>query len=563
MRIVVRKGDQVVTIRELTEEVVYLGRSKKNEIVLADSSVSRRHAKLFKIGEHFYVEDLKSVNGTRYDGEKVRRAEIEVGKQIGIGDFQVSLEIPGSLNFENTVFDRDMETTFAEAATDLKPEADEHTMPPHTPAPPQDDDFMDAIAVRPKQKDGFHLKVLENFLSPEPKPAELLPMEKKARLVRLDGPEGGTSVELSKPEIKLGSSPSADIQVTEGTVSKKHAVIETTKGTHILHNQDELSGTFVDGVPIKDRELENHDIVQIGSARFEYVEGNSRSRAEKGPILERTPAARSTTDWGEKLAPLVAVLSDLRVLVGVGALIGVVVFYFWFAPQPQKKSGPTPEQIAKNKQDENTRVVRFHIDRARSLMGEGKYDEAESRLTVVLDKLSPELPEAQSLLTEVRRAREQQEKSETTEQYVMAPEPEKKPAKSTSKKKSKLTERTRELRRQYRDGVKKFEAGDLYGARSVLEKVAAAKDSEYRASAKKLLDEIQTQTTADAAKTAEQETKAKKAYMEGITFLEVVEDRTAALERFQEVLKLSPDPKSRYHIKAQEKIKQIESALRP
>jgi hypothetical protein len=47
--------------------------------------------------------------------------------------------------------------------------------------------------------------------------------------------------------------------------------------------------------------------------------------------------------------------------------------------------------------------------------------------------------------------------------------------------------------------------------------------------------------------------------MEGVTFQEVVEDRPAALERYQEALRLAPDPKSLYHTKADKKILELKS----
>ena len=41
-----------------------LGRDPSCEFVVDDQSVSRKHARIFRQGDHFYVEDLCSTNGT-------------------------------------------------------------------------------------------------------------------------------------------------------------------------------------------------------------------------------------------------------------------------------------------------------------------------------------------------------------------------------------------------------------------------------------------------------------------------------------------------------------------
>ena len=51
-----------------------IGRSSSNSIVLATSSISGRHARIFSDEEagHFVLEDLGSSNGTQLDGKSLR-----------------------------------------------------------------------------------------------------------------------------------------------------------------------------------------------------------------------------------------------------------------------------------------------------------------------------------------------------------------------------------------------------------------------------------------------------------------------------------------------------------
>jgi len=79
---------------ELTEDTVFIGRSSTNDIQINDSTISRKHIKIFRIGKKFFVEDLKSTNGTLINGEMIAPGEaFEVGDRdtISIGNTTVRL----------------------------------------------------------------------------------------------------------------------------------------------------------------------------------------------------------------------------------------------------------------------------------------------------------------------------------------------------------------------------------------------------------------------------------------------------------------------------------------
>ena len=62
-----------------------VGRSEKNEIVVSDPNVSRRHAQLSRSGDGFVVEDLDSTNGTMLEGAPIKRERIEDGDELTFG----------------------------------------------------------------------------------------------------------------------------------------------------------------------------------------------------------------------------------------------------------------------------------------------------------------------------------------------------------------------------------------------------------------------------------------------------------------------------------------------
>lgn len=77
------------------ENTVFIGRSFKSDIQINDNAISRKHLKIFRIGNRFFIEDLKSTNGTLINGEPIASGEsYEVGEgdNIQIGGTVIQLD---------------------------------------------------------------------------------------------------------------------------------------------------------------------------------------------------------------------------------------------------------------------------------------------------------------------------------------------------------------------------------------------------------------------------------------------------------------------------------------
>ncbi|MHA2787603.1 FHA domain-containing protein FhaB/FipA [Corynebacterium sp. S7] len=63
-----------------------LGRAEDNDFVLGDDFASSRHARLFRRGSDWFVEDLDSRNGTFVAGSRIEQPErVSVGTDIKMG----------------------------------------------------------------------------------------------------------------------------------------------------------------------------------------------------------------------------------------------------------------------------------------------------------------------------------------------------------------------------------------------------------------------------------------------------------------------------------------------
>jgi len=70
---------------ELGNDTIYVGRSPDNNIQIADISVSRRHLKIIRKADKYFVIDLESKNGTFVDGDQIRPGiEFEVKEGVAI-----------------------------------------------------------------------------------------------------------------------------------------------------------------------------------------------------------------------------------------------------------------------------------------------------------------------------------------------------------------------------------------------------------------------------------------------------------------------------------------------
>jgi len=88
-RFILKLKDKTISEITVRKNLVAIGRDKSNDIVLDNPAVSRFHAKIERIGDHtFYIDDLKSTNGTLVNDKKVAwRSGLNDGDVITIGKY--------------------------------------------------------------------------------------------------------------------------------------------------------------------------------------------------------------------------------------------------------------------------------------------------------------------------------------------------------------------------------------------------------------------------------------------------------------------------------------------
>lgn len=106
--------------RELNGDSIVIGRSPSCELVLPDPLLSRRHARLFRRDERWYLEDLGSRNGTRLNGRALADAtELEVGDVIEVSGCHVEIVDLGERSASPISQSESQQTVFLRSATEL------------------------------------------------------------------------------------------------------------------------------------------------------------------------------------------------------------------------------------------------------------------------------------------------------------------------------------------------------------------------------------------------------------------------------------------------------------
>lgn len=132
--------------------------------------------------------------------------------------------------------------------------------------------------------------------------------ERRFQLSVLSGPETGRSVEVNKPEFRVGKGEDCDLVLNDPTVSRLHFVIEQQEGAYVIRDTASTNGTWIDQFRIREAYLRPGVVVRAGQVQvkleslFKPLEIAPSHEDKFGPLVGRSVRMRQIFTMLERVA---------------------------------------------------------------------------------------------------------------------------------------------------------------------------------------------------------------------------------------------------------------------
>ena len=209
-----------------------LGRGADNDIVLDDTTVSRRHASISFHDGNFFMEDNESASGTLVEGMQATRTMLQSGSVMRLGE---------------------TEMVFMESETAPGAEAAGAGAPASAGAPGE------TMVAQP--------------------PQEVV----MAWLAVTTGSRKGQTYQLRIGDNSLGRGAENDMVIEDNVVSRSHAMVRVRDDQMVLVDLGSRGGTKVAGKTLVGKSIASGGVVRIGQTTLNLVEVEAGAPAP-GPV---------------------------------------------------------------------------------------------------------------------------------------------------------------------------------------------------------------------------------------------------------------------------------------
>lgn len=204
---------------DLAQDSFTIGRKSDNDLAIDDHTVSSRHARIVRVQSVYFLEDLKSTNGTTLNGKPIERAQLRDADVITIGQhrivFQDSAPIP------------------AAAVAPAQPDLDQ------------------TIAISGKSLRTGQLVA--------------------ARLLVTAGKTNRLEYQLTKPASLIGSQEGAAIRLTGWFAPKSAALISNRAGAYSISPSQSAKRVQVNGKDVAgQQQLNNGDVIEVAGVSMTF-----------------------------------------------------------------------------------------------------------------------------------------------------------------------------------------------------------------------------------------------------------------------------------------------------
>lgn len=227
-------GREVLGTYEMDRDVFVLGRATDCDIVVDNLNVSRHHCKIEKRDGLYYIEDLKSNNGTFLNGNRITSETLTFGDEIGIGKHTLLFE--------------------SHARASRRPD-DSSAPPQHQVAMEMDE--SGTVFVKPEQMAAIQQKMTA---------------ARRAHLRIAGVPGNHGTVDLGAGQIRIGRDPKNDVCVPGLFIGGTHCVIGHRPNGYYIEHVSGLRPLRINGRKVRTRSLADGDVIQVGGAHMTFYD---------------------------------------------------------------------------------------------------------------------------------------------------------------------------------------------------------------------------------------------------------------------------------------------------
>jgi pSer/pThr/pTyr-binding forkhead associated (FHA) protein len=232
-KIILKFKDAVLKEVPVEKELITIGRKPDNDIEIDNLAVSGHHARIFKAGDWFLIEDLDSLNGTFVNGKMIQESPLKNGDEILIGKHV--------LKFVST-----------DAATTSEPEAV----------------LKQGVVGETMIIDS---KVQQEMLAQISKDRSVTSGgEAVGRLVVLEGSTGQKEYELTERVTSIGKDSSAKIRLKGFFAPKFAAFVNRSKEGYYISPASGKEIKVNEGAVSTRYKLQDGDVIQVAGIKIQF-----------------------------------------------------------------------------------------------------------------------------------------------------------------------------------------------------------------------------------------------------------------------------------------------------
>ncbi len=215
----------------LDADTMVIGR-RQGDIVIPDNLISSKHAKIFKMADGWYIEDLNSTNGLMVDGRLTHRMKLNPGSEITIGNSLMVLFVG---------------TPMKKSPSPIQ----SHTSPKIELAWLLDEELEPDAAVKSLDNIANDLRVPPNF---------------NADIEVLNGADIGKIFSVNSGTLIIGRL-HGEIPLSDPEISRRHAMLEIfSRDMIFLQDLQSTNGTYHNGRNIDCSKMQTTDTIGLGSS---------------------------------------------------------------------------------------------------------------------------------------------------------------------------------------------------------------------------------------------------------------------------------------------------------